>query len=406
MNVGIIGQVDRNARDAMGRALSDGGATPYFWSCQEARVALQEELDELPRCLFINTDAPGVAKLVAWLRGNADLMMVPLIGIVKHPDQLAASRAMGMDDAIDVRQLANVTARIDNLRDLDPAKRPPANSGHAIVAHSDELRRRAIGRVLRLGGFEVSYAGTMTELVSRYSGAPSTSLIVAEKALPSENGAALTVVRERLGGDDTPMIVLDGASDSVAEDSDGPPSSTRQLAESAPADHLLFLANELLAGRRTEGRTSRRLLFETTCSFREPGDREHHFGFTCNISLGGMYIRTFDPPKMGSEVWVEMAPEGSRPMHLRGIVAWVRHPSRGPGIVPAGFAIRFERVDCPLRDLDAFDALYAQLFKRRVPSIPLRPHKTRTVIITKSTADAMTVRPALCGAAPVSSQVA
>jgi hypothetical protein len=67
------------------------------------------------------------------------------------------------------------------------------------------------------------------------------------------------------------------------------------------------------------------------------------FAQALNVSEGGIFLASSEPPELGSSVSVVLSlPPGGRFLRLRGAV--VRH---GGEAEPAGFAIRFDRIDEP-----------------------------------------------------------
>jgi hypothetical protein len=75
-----------------------------------------------------------------------------------------------------------------------------------------------------------------------------------------------------------------------------------------------------------------------------------------------MYVRTFDPPKPGSNLWIELsAPSTGVPLHLRCTVVWQRLPGGGKGVLPPGFGLSINRVNSPSEDYREFLEGYATL---------------------------------------------
>jgi uncharacterized protein (TIGR02266 family) len=70
------------------------------------------------------------------------------------------------------------------------------------------------------------------------------------------------------------------------------------------------------------------------------------FGYyhTYNISAGGVFLKSIEPLSPGSVLDLEfaLAPGGER-IQVRGVVAWVRDPSRA-GAEPAGMGIKFTEI--------------------------------------------------------------
>jgi Tfp pilus assembly protein PilZ len=82
-------------------------------------------------------------------------------------------------------------------------------------------------------------------------------------------------------------------------------------------------------------------LYGTKVAFRGEGRDVDDFGFSYNVSEGGLYVRTLAPPTE-DQVWVELRPpRADRRVRLEGQVVWRRGfgPS-GNATVPPGFGVR------------------------------------------------------------------
>ncbi len=131
----------------------------------------------------------------------------------------------------------------------------------------------------------------------------------------------------------------------------------------APPENVLFASNELKGGT-VNNRKSPRILYGTTIAFRGAGREKDDFGFSYNISEGGLYVRTLAPPE-DDEVWIEMMPPRSeRRVRLVGKVAWRRRFNHNENAtVPPGFGLSI--VDGAKADIqtwnDAYGAICAAL---------------------------------------------
>ncbi len=80
---------------------------------------------------------------------------------------------------------------------------------------------------------------------------------------------------------------------------------------------------------------------------------EHNFftGFAENISSGGIFVATYDPPALGEVFDVLFTIPGlQEPSRARGCVVWVReHDPLNADSVP-GIGLRFEELDSPVAD--------------------------------------------------------
>ncbi|MEM9196169.1 MAG: hypothetical protein AAGF12_43795, partial [Myxococcota bacterium] len=206
-----------------------------------------------------------VEPFVAWLRGQPRLFTVPVVVMVARvcDDSFNECHAAGADDVIDMNDEDGITRRLQALSGFDPKVRPPANRGRAVIGCPDEARRRILGRILRVGGFDVGFAATAEELVDQ-SAAGEPALLVLSDNLPQ---VPVLVEKARSAvGTEVPSVVL------ASRRRCGellPKLRTLRSAipspEHRPPDNLLFLANELLNQDATNQRDSARLLRSAVC---------------------------------------------------------------------------------------------------------------------------------------------
>lgn len=374
MDVVIIGEFPHERREALRLASTRAGFQPSFHEeVSHARQALR--FGSPPSAIVVDGCAPELESFVEWMRGEGRLFTVPVLVTAPVPSHGAflEVQRMGADDVVLERDLGGLTRRLAHLADFDPVARPATRGGTAVIAHASSRRRRLLGRILRMSGFDLSFAQDAEELVNlagaevAATGTQSDSvpvperpvLLVASMDLPPA-GPIAAVQQAALH---TPLVLL------------GPTRALHDLREAAtalpdcsvgsdqsPPDHLLFLANELLRGPGANNRASARVLHGAVCAFRPAGGLDAEFGLTYNISREGMYVRTLDPPKRGDELWLELRPPGERQaVHLRGECAWVKSANRAGGATPPGFGLRLRGDACPPADLAAYQAAYDTL---------------------------------------------
>jgi uncharacterized protein (TIGR02266 family) len=75
-------------------------------------------------------------------------------------------------------------------------------------------------------------------------------------------------------------------------------------------------------------------------------ESDHNFftGVASNISEGGVFIATSDPPPVGAEVGFELVLGGERFLVL-GVVRWVRDEGAASAGAPAGCGVRWLRLE-------------------------------------------------------------
>lgn len=365
MNAVVAGHFGPESLEEMRLALLRGDAAPAFFDDVEQAIAqLGAPNAEAPRCIFVDGAAPGLEPFIAWVRGEAKLFSVPVVVLVPTLDEgaFAESHALGADDVVLASDTEGIHRRVANLANFDPQSRPPITQGRALVAHPDMGRRRVLGRILRQAGFDVLFASTEEEVLAITNDsaeAPKLAVISHELNAMRLVPSVREVTQER-----TPFIVLAPARHlrSMEEQSDGL-GRVAVSSELAPADNLLFLANELLRPDVENIRASARLLYGTIAAFRVKGEFQSVYGLTYNISREGLYIRTLDAPPRDTEVWLELRPPRSgSAVHLRGKVVWSRSLDKGVGgAAPPGFGIRLDEKKCPPSDVSEYFIGYESL---------------------------------------------
>jgi hypothetical protein len=314
--------------------------------------------------LLLDVRSGGVAQIALRARASVDGSSLPAIALAHELGDLAFGEAYGWgaDDVVSLQDTWALTVRLRNLR----AQAKPATvqaRGTVIIAESDRSRRIVVARVLRNAGYAVTFASEVKELLRCTDSSP-VVLIVADVAISQELPELIALSRS---GQSQPAWVLSCA-----------PREQRQyremlheierisLADSyAPPDNVLYVANELARGGSLgDKRQSARLLYNTMVAYRPAGRDQDDFGFSYNISEGGLYVRTVAPP--GEELaWLELVPPRSE-LRVRLVcrVRWrVGFASGTVATVPPGFGA--EIIDGARIDLEAWRSGY-EAFRRDV----------------------------------------
>lgn len=347
-----VGPFDNDAVEALSAVSAQAGLTLLATQgAAEARRLLRQP-SSAPQAVLVSRLA-DVSSFVRFLRDSAQLFAVPVLAMVPHPTESEFRRAFaaGADDVLVEGDTRGVAHRMRSLAERDPAARPPAANGLALVAAADIERRRQLGRTLRQAGFEVAFASEARELVA-IARANRPALVVATPDFPPLGGdAAVRSVRTATRIPDLPAVVVGEAE----------PGSQHGAATS-PAGELRLMAEALITrGDPSEQRRSKRLAYSTICAYREAGLMEPSYGMTYDISRGGLYVRTLDPPAPGTSIWVELRTPDGEPVHLRGTVAWRKPASGAAGGSPVGFGLQLQTPQCPPLDLASYLRGYEQL---------------------------------------------
>jgi DNA-binding response OmpR family regulator len=352
MYAAAVGSWDASDEKCLLAAASHASTQLHFTSLDDATRRMEEQPEE-PRCVFVSQDA-DLSAVVSKLRERANLLTVPVIAVVTHPSESSfrAVFAAGADDAIVSGDRGGITRRLANL---SHAKRPTQATRHlglAVVASADIELRRTLGKTLRRAGFDVNYASEASDLVELARTTASLSLVVASDDFPPLGAdAAISSARSAAQKPSLPALVVPAEGETHWTASGDLPLDSK----------LMSFADEVARGGAVDQRVSRRLPFGTICSFRPAGVMHPTFCLTHNVSREGLFLRTLDVPKPGTEVWIELrAPEVTRIVHLRGNVIWRREPG-AVGATPFGFGMRLKPEACPPEDSAEFIAGYNTL---------------------------------------------
>ncbi len=331
-----------------------------FATLDDAARRMEEHSQE-PRCVFVSHDQ-NVEAVVGKLRERASLLTVPVIAVVPHPTESIYRDvfAWGADDALVSGDRGGITRRLANLTSAKPPQQAARQVGLAIVASDDIALRRMLGKTLRRAGFDVNYATEARDLVELATTAAGLSLVVATEDFPPLGAeAAIRSARTAARKPSLPALIIP-----VDAKVGWTPSGD------LPVDgKLLSFAEDVARGSATDQRVSRRMPYGTICSFRAAGAFLSSYGLTHNLSREGLFVRTLDAPRPGSEIWFEMrAPETQPIVHLRGTVVWRREPG-AVGATPFGFGVRVKPEACPPEDAKAFAGGYDALLVSLNPPI-------------------------------------
>jgi DNA-binding response OmpR family regulator len=285
-------------------------------------------------------------------RAESEHATLPLLSLAQEVTDLRFVEAFswGVDDIVGRDDADPLRSRLRHLP-KERVKLPESNRGTVLVAESDRTRRILIGRVLRNAGYTVTFAVEEKDLL-HFAKELELNVVVASTSflegprefaehLRQKSQSTLLVLTCPPRELKRHMAALDGLSGVTTTDA------------FAPAENVLFAANELGRPRGTDHRASARILYGTKTAFRGVGRDADDYGFTYNVSTGGLYVRTLAPPD-DELVWLELCPpRGERRVRLVGKVAWRRGLSKGEyATVPPGFGV--EIIDGAKMDIEAW----------------------------------------------------
>ncbi|MGD8861500.1 MAG: PilZ domain-containing protein [Myxococcales bacterium] len=341
MKAYVIGDFSNGAREGMVRAASRASVHLAFVNSARQALGRIRGGSERAACVLVSAQADPRACVEA-VRDDSDYFALPVVALAEHPTAAEYQDAYfaGVDDVQIVADDAGLTRRLANLSEFEAGARPGTTLGRVAVAAPDDHDRRRLGRPLRQAGFEVDYVQQLDPALEQDE---DLLFIVATHDAVDDLDS-----RPERTADGTPVLWFG------PEELDVPALRVGDQLTNATS-RLLFFADEQRTAAFKDRRKSERKLYPALCAFREEGDMQPIFGVTHNVSAGGMYVRTLDPPRQNARMWIELAaPVSETPVHLRARAVWRRLPGSGPGVLPAGFGLQLEPEGCPQDDLQAY----------------------------------------------------
>jgi len=307
-------------------------------------------------------DTEASESLAVQTRSSAKHARLPIIALSPEIGDLYFSDAFswGADDVLPLNSTRPLLTRLRTLP-REAGSLPASTRGTALIAESDKTRRTVVGRVLRNAGYSVTFAVTKED-AALFAQREEVALAVLNAELADDYAATISLARS--AGSTANFIVCAHPRDlkAIRAALEGSP-GVSVIDAFAPPENVLFASNDLKGGA-INNRRSARILYGTTVAFRGAGRDKDDYGFSYNISEGGLYVRTLAPPEE-DEVWIEMAPPRSeRRVRLVGKVAWRRRFNHNENAtVPPGFGLSI--VDGAQADLqtwyDAYRTISAAL---------------------------------------------
>jgi DNA-binding response OmpR family regulator len=300
-------------------------------------------------------DTEASESLAVQTRSSARHARLPMIALSRDIGDLSFSDAFswGADDVLPLSGTRPLLTRLRTLpREL--AALPSSGRGTALVAESDKTRRTVVGRVLRNAGYSVMFAVTKED-AARFAQQDEIALAVLNAELADDFPNTISAARSAVIKANFIVCAHPRELKSVRAALDGT-AGVGVIDAFAPPENVLFASNELKGGAVNNRRTPR-ILFGTTVAFRGAGREKDDYGFSYNISEGGLYVRTLAPPE-DDEVWIEMcAPRSERRVRLVGKIAWRRRFNHNENAtVPPGFGMSI--VDGAKADMQTWNDCY------------------------------------------------
>lgn len=320
-------------------------------------VKAKELLEQAhPQAVVVDVQQDGSENFCLNMRAQASHALTPIVALVDEVSDLAFAGAFswGGDDVVGTDRKQALLSRLRRLPVGEITMPISGRRGVAVVADPDRGRRLVRARVLRNAGYQVQFAVTADDLAR--AGATEPALIVVDEELLGGLDV-LTRVANDSAVTNALYLAAPRRIGALANELHSCP-HTLVADGFAPPENIVFLANELSRGGSSDKRASKRLLYGTRVVFRGVGREEEDFGYSYNISEGGLYVRTLAVPD-DDHVWIELRPPRTdRFVRLEGEVVW-RRPfgPLGFATVPPGFGIRI--TDATASSRAAWDTGYA-----------------------------------------------
>ena len=306
-----------------------------FGTAHEALVWL--DVHE-PHAVVVDLRLTGVNDVCRKVRGRRELGQVPVIALTPElgDDEAARLFASGVDEVLPLAAHSQLLVRLQTL--ARGSLKPPPHQGIAIIADAEPLRCDIYGRLFSNAGFDIKYAVDDRAVVF-YDKECHAEVILLSPRLADP----LETIREaRAGGSRALWVVIASRANLAAlsgrlKHFDG----VAVIARDAPPTDALFFANELRQAPGVKQRRQERKLYGTQVRFKPVGAAEDDYGFSYNVSEGGLYVRTLAVPR-SDRVWLQVRPPMTeRWVSLEAEVAWRREPgSHVTAAVPPGFGAK------------------------------------------------------------------
>ena len=279
----------------------------------------------------------GAEQFCKRARGTERLRGVPIIGMSRTPSELGFARVFGWgaDDLVPLGATPALARRLAALVNAVPHDQ--SSFGQAVVAEGTTQRRALLGRVLVHAGYDVKFAVDRGS-VELYASQAETRIVVISATLGDPR--KLIESASKAGGLATWIVTAEARSVArLAASLTGLERVVVTSTAGSPED-ILFLANEIVFGKGHRQREWR-ALYGTPVAFRPLGATTDDYGFTYDVSPGGLYVRSLLPCE-SDDVEVDLRPpERDERVRLLGKV--VRRFAFGSGSVasaPPGFGVK------------------------------------------------------------------
>lgn len=356
-------------RENRGALLAEAAAAAYDLRFVESLpVAAVAIATTPPAAVIVDLGLGCAAALCEKVRSKRRSQDIALFGLAQKVEEEAFALALtwGVDDVVCLHTEGGLCTRLMAL----PADRSVALAarGNALVALPTASQANLVSRTLTNAGFEVELVDNVAS-IPRITATGQIRLVV----VSAETGRLRESILETQAHCDAPWVIL-GRVDQIppVEQSILDLGGVATVCDTDPMENLLFLGNELSADRGEDARAAPRMLHGGLIAFSSEDRARREYGFTYNVSPGGLYVRTLAVPVTDQVDLATRAPGTTTEVSLEGQIVWRRGFGRlGTATAPAGFAVRI--TGGPPADLEAWTSACWRLAKQRVSRLPSEP---------------------------------
>ena len=313
---------------------------------------------------MLAADIDNASDLVAQIREVRTLADVPIVASVEEIDEeyLDGLFKSGIDDYHFIGSQKQFISLVATVAKSDSWSAIRAPAGQVIFADPERMERIRFGRVLRRNGFDTFFAGNAEELETAVNTVDARMVIASTRL---EGGDLVDVIRAAKGGDESPPWIVITTPDEADQLGERVPKKPEVVFFEAGSDAegITFFMNELLAPPPVGARKSPRVLYNVPVSFVPHGGKVPFWGFTFNINLGGLYVRSLTSFPLQTPIdLVFRPPFGRGQVFATAQVVWQKKYGDTTGAAsPPGMGIQF--LEMWQADKAAYDTGYRILLE-------------------------------------------
>ncbi len=330
---------------------------------------IQGLLEDAPIAVLVDRYVHNIQFIIDGIRSDQRLASVPIVVCVDKPDSDFLSNAFrwGVDDYVvqnEDKSLALVLSVLQSRDSWDVVRAP---AGKAIVAHDDRLARVKIARVLKRSGLDPIFLSSFEEVRSELKKQAARIVICSD----SLSGVSIESCLENknISEANLPWVVM--ASDLDFEKIRAKIPSTLSVRNCPLADDaegVAYVVKEMLAPSNAGKRRSERLVYGTPITVICKHDSFIIGGYTLNINIGGLYIRTLAPLALNTQLRVVFTPpKGRGTVVADAQVVWCKKYEESQVSSPPGMGIQF--LDMWEADTAAYETGYYSMLGKTPPKL-------------------------------------